>query len=374
MRIALVRQRYTAFGGAERAMADIMRSLETQNAEVTVIARRWPASAKVATLIVDPLYVGGLWRDWGFARRVCRLLGQQSFDLVQAHERVPCCDVFYCSDGVHREWLAQRRRIQSAWGRAGVAINLFHHYMLAVERRLFTSGKLKAVICMSRMVKDEIRQHFGVPEDRLRVIYDGIDEQAFHPRLREQFRASVRATYLIPPDAPLFLFVGSGFERKGVRPFLRAMAQLPPSAHALVVGKDKRINQFIELAAPLGGRVHFTGPQADVKPFYGAADALVFPTIYEPFGKVVLEAMACGLPAISSRKAGASELIVDGVNGYVCDALDIAALAHAMTLLLDRDRRAPMGRAARSVAENITLSGMGAQLADFYRDVMTRNG
>jgi UDP-glucose:(heptosyl)LPS alpha-1,3-glucosyltransferase len=370
LKVALIRQRYTAFGGAERVMTDIMQAMQTQGAQFTVVARCWQVQNGVEVLTVDPFYVGGLWRDWGFARAACRALSLRSFDLVQAHARVACCDVFYCSDGLHREWLTQRRRIQGWWGKLGVALNLYHHYMLAAEEKLFRSARLKAVICMSEMVKEEIFEHFGVPKEKLHVIYNGIDEQAFHPGLKQQYRAEVRAEHGIPADATLFLFVGSGFDRKGVRPLLRAMAGLPESTHLLIVGKDKHMKQFVDLAAPLAPRVHFTGGQADVKPYYGAADALVFPTIYEPFGKVVLEAMASALPVVSSLKAGASELIENGVNGYVCDALDVAAITRAMTSLAVPERCAQMGAAARRTAERITLREMGTRLTAFYRGVL----
>jgi UDP-glucose:(heptosyl)LPS alpha-1,3-glucosyltransferase len=369
--IALVRQRYTAFGGAERFVERAMQALHEQGAQLTIVTRQWPGNRDNSALICDPFYLGNLWRDWSFARCVCCTLQSQDFDLVQSHERIACCDVFRAGDGVHREWLKQRQRTLGVVARLGVALNPYHRFVLAAEKKLFASPRLKAVICNSRMVKEEIRAYFGVPDEKLHVIYSGVDTEAFHPRLKALHRQALRAQYAISQDAPLFLFVGSGFERKGLAALLQALARLPAQSHLLVVGKDKKEAAFKAAAAQLGltQRVHFVGGQKGVKPFYAAADTFVLPTLYDPFPNVALEASACGLPVVTSLKSGAAELIVNGKNGYVCDALDIAALAGAMTRLLDADTATAMGAAARVAVEPFGLEAMGERLVALYRSL-----
>lgn len=326
--IAIVRQRFAADGGAERFVARLLEALKGREVKVTLITRAWCALDGVEVMVVDPFYLGRLWRDWSFMRAVCRALKQRPFDIVQSHERIPCCDVYRAGDGVHREWLKQLARARGVLGRVGIALNPYHHYVKWAEKRVYASSQLKAVICNSRMVRDEIHHYFGVPLEKLHVIYSGVDTQAFHPELRRH-RAAVRAKHGIPDDATLFLFVGSGFERKGVSVLLRALAQLPASAYLLVVGRDKRLRHYKRLAARLGlsGRVRFLGSQPDVKPYYGAADALVLPTLYDPFPNVALEAMASGLPIFTSSQCGAAELIRSAPAWFVCDALDTRVLA-----------------------------------------------
>jgi UDP-glucose:(heptosyl)LPS alpha-1,3-glucosyltransferase len=364
LKLALIRQRYTPFGGAERFVARAMGALQAQGASVTLVTRRWQGDGEA--LICDPFYLGSLWRDWSFARCACRTLARRNFDLVQSHERVACCDIYRAGDGVHREWLAQRSRVLGPIARLGVRLNPYHRYTLAAERRLFASPRLQAVICNSRMVKEEIMRHFGVAEDRLHIIYSGVDLDTFHPRLKKMHRQAVREQLGIPADGTLFLFVGSGFERKGLTAALRALSRLPTSAQLAIVGHDRHTDRYRRLARELGlaRRAHFLGAQQDVKPYYGAADAVVLPTLYDPFPNVALEALACGLPLITSTKSGAAEFIHQGENGFVCDALDIGAIAQAMHACSPAPPE--MHAAARATVESLSLEHMASKLSALY--------
>ncbi len=369
--VALVRQRYTPDGGAERFVSRALHALQAQGVAVTLIARQWRGEPGVKTLGCNPLYYGRWWRDRSFARGVCRLIQSHHFDLVQSHERIACCDIYRAGDGVHREWLQQLARIRGPFGRFGMMVNPYHRYVLAAERRLFTSPRLRAVVCNSRMVKEEIQRHFSVAAEKLHVIYSGVDTDSYHPRLREQ-RARTRRQYDIPETADLFLFVGSGFERKGVATLIAAMGSMPAGSHLLIVGRDKHQQRYERLARAhgLGTRVRFLGSRPDVKPFYGAADALVLPTLYDPFPNVALEAFATGLPVITSPKCGAAELINHGENGYVCDALDRAGLAACMRQFLSADRSA-LSQAARATTAGLGLEAMSQRLLKLYETVLS---
>jgi UDP-glucose:(heptosyl)LPS alpha-1,3-glucosyltransferase len=373
LKLALIRQRYAHDGGAERFVSRALEALRSRDVRLTLITREWRGGEGFEVITCNPFYLGRLWRDWSFARAVCRRLEKESFDLVQSHERISCCDVYRAGDGVHREWLRQRARTQGALGRFATALNPYHYYVKAAEKRLFGSVRLKAVICNSKMVKDEIRNHFGVAEEKLRVIYSGVDTRVFHPDLKRH-RAAVRAQYVIPEDATLFLFVGSGFARKGVSTLLEAMARLSAGTYLLVVGHDKNLEKYRARAQRLGlgSRVQFTGRQADAKPFYGAADGLVLPTLYDPFPNVALEAMASGVPVITSSKCGAAELIRDGENGFVCDALDSIALSERMRLLADREKGERIGKAARDTVAGLHLETMSDKLLELYGSLLSR--
>nr|WP_294864079.1 glycosyltransferase family 4 protein [uncultured Pseudogulbenkiania sp.] len=369
-RLAIVRQKYNPAGGAERFVSRALAALQANGAlEVSLIARRWEKLDGVAALTADPFYLGNVWRDWGFAHAARQRWQREGFDLVQSHERIPGCDIYRAGDGVHAAWLQHRRRALSGWSACALKLNPYHHYVCAAERRMFLDPRLKLVICNAYLIKREIQQHFGLPEDKLAVIYNGVDTEAFHPRLREQHRARRRAELAIPAEAPTLLYVGSGFERKGVERAVRAVAALD-GVYLVVVGKDKHAARYERLAEELGiaERVRFTGAQGDVKPYYGLADAFILPTLYDPFPNVCVEALASGLPLFTTTTCGAAELIEQGRNGWVHDALDQLGLVESLRAWLTRRTDWPeLAAAARATAEPLTLEAMAAQLVNVYQ-------
>jgi len=369
-RVALVRSRFDAFGGAERFVQSAIAALSAQGAILTLVTRRWPDNDGTAILL-DPFYVGSLWRDRGFARAVCAELAKRRFDLVQSHERIACCDVYRAGDGVHAEWLTQRARIQSPLSWLATSLSPHHRYLLAAERELFTSPRLKAVICNSGMVRDEARRHFATPEEKLVLIRNAVDGARFHPGLRAEHGAAVRQQLGIPADATVFAFVGSGFERKGADPFLRALSRRREPAWAIIAGKDKHAMAYGRLSVRLGvaGRVRFVGGVSDVRPFLAAADAFVLPTLYDPFPNAVLEAMAAGLPVVTSTKCGAAEIVRDGESGFVRDALDVGGLAQCLDRL-DPDTARGMGEAARDAVAPLTPEAMGREYLALYERLL----
>jgi len=386
MKIALVRQKYSPYGGAERFVERALAALASQGVTTTLITRKWDTAGAMTqtpavqapiaqhVLTCNPFYLGRLWRDRSFSLAVQKIVAEGTFDLVQSHERIPGCDIFRAGDGLHREWLAHRSRLfTSSFGllrRAWLKLSPYNRYVVAAEGQLFADARLKAVICISEMVKREIQSHFSLPEERLHVIYNGVDLDAFNPTHKIR-REEIRRIWGVPAEAPLFLFVGSGFERKGVAAILEA---LPQNAWLMVIGKDRDTSRYVKIAKNKGiaGRVVFAGKQNDVRGFYGAADAFVFPTLYEPFGNVVLEAMASGLPVVTSTSCGGAELIRQGENGYVCDALDTPTLSKHMDALCDRPRASRMGAAARKSVEHLDLDTMADAMTALYTQLLSQ--
>ncbi len=370
--LALVRQRHTPFGGAERFLERAMEALRRQGVTITLLARHWQPSPGLDTVSCDPPSLGRLWRDWGFSRCVRHHLRHHEYHLVQSHERIPGCDLYRAGDGVHRQWLRQRRRLLGPVARLAIDWSPYHRYVLAAEKRLFQSSRLRAVICNSHMVRQEIHTFFDTPLEKLHVIHNGVDGQRFHPGLRERHAAETRQRWRVPDGAFLLLYVGSGFQRKGVGVLLEAMARLPERVRLLVVGKDRKNDRYRDRAIRLGlgDRVRFTGGLDDVRPLYGAADALALPTLYDPFPNVVLEAMACALPVVTSTSCGAVDIIEHGVNGLLGDALDRDLLVANIQRLLDPERARCLGAAGRRTVEPMTLDEMSRRMLELYRSLL----
>ncbi len=370
MRIALVRQRYNPYGGAERIVAAALPALERAGVDVTLIARQWEGWGARQVLKVSPFYLGRLWRDWSFARAARKAWRRRGFDLVQSHERIPGCDVYRAGDGVHARWLEIRREEGSPAERLGIWVNPYHRYVCAAEKAMFEHPRLRAVICISRMVREEVRARFRIAPEKLHVIYNGVDLARFSPKARAALRAEARAALGVQPRDTVFLFVGSGFRRKGVDTAIRALAQAGEKGLRLVVaGRDRESARFEALARERGvaERVRFLGGSEDVRPLYAGADCFMLPTRYDPFGTTALEALAMGLPAIVSARAGAAELVRPGENGWLCEAGDSGGLARRM-LEADRALRDEprLAQAARATAERFGIDDMARQLAELY--------
>lgn len=375
MKIAIIRQRYNPFGGAERFVERALGALAGQGAEVSLITRNWDGApaAGFRQVTCDPpysrLFGGRAARDRSFAACVQQEMAQGDYDITQSHERIPGCMIFRAGDGVHAAWLAHRARILGPLQRLAQGFSGFHRYILTAEKAMFEHPALRAVICNSQMVADEIVHFYGVDRCKLHVIYNGVDTTVFHPGLADEFRASTRREFGIPETSPLLLYVGSGFERKGVPQLLAAFAAQPgQTAHLVIVGADRKLKatrREVERRG-LAGRVHVLGALKDVRPWYGAADGFVLPTLYDPCPNAVLEAMACGLPVVTSTSCGAREWVVDGQNGWVVDALDAKGLAARLGDLAALAGNAEARSAARRAVETLTLPAMAERLLGLY--------
>ena len=369
MRVAFVRQRFNPYGGAERFIERALPALERAGTEVTLIARSaggWGARRLIA---VDPFYVGSTWRDASFARAARAAWQAGGFDLVQSHERIPGCSVYRAGDGVHAEWLEIRRAASGPAGRTAIALNAYNRYVCGAERRMFEHPALRAVICNSAMVRDEIERRFGVAAQKLHVVYNGVDLEHFHPRHRAALRAAARAELGIGERDFLFLFIGSGFWRKGLDAAIDALAACgDPSCRLVVAGRDRDAANFAARAdaAGLDGRVRLLGGREDVRPLYAAADCFILPTRYDPFPSTVLEALAMGLPAIVGRRSGAAEVVRERESGWICDPDDPAGLAQHIREAVRASGDNRMQGAARTAADPYGIDQMAARLTELY--------
>lgn len=371
VRLAIVRQKYRPDGGAERFISRALEALDDDSLELNIITRSWQGEPKPEwhLHICNPKKWGRISRERGFAVAARACWQQEKFDIVQSHERIAGCDIFRAGDGVHRVWLEQRARVVSPVQRLLTQVSRYHRYVMTAEEEMFRSPALKKIICNSLMVKNDIMRCFQVPEEKFAVIYNAIDSTRFMPATAEQ-RQQSREQFNLPDNAKVFIYVGSGFERKGLKASISALAAT--DAHLLVVGQDKQQSRYENLARSLGceKRIHFLGVQNNVIPFYHAADSLILPTLYDPFPNVILEAMACGLPVITSFTCGGAEFIIDGKQGFVCDALDVPALTAAAVAIPQRTLDSRMGDLARERVLPCSPQQLATQLHALYQQVL----
>jgi len=367
MRIALLRQRIRGPGGAEVTLRHLARGLVAAGHQVTIFGAgpepRVPEllGASVGYVAV-PVWGGKTGRLLTYALNSRRLVRQARVDLVFSLERTLYQHVYRAGDGCHREWLARRSAGLSPWGRLAYKVSPFHQVLLFLEERLFAAPELQRLIANSRMVREDLVRHFDIPSEKIRVIYNGLDHHRFHPpspEARQFWRQKLGAG----ETDGVVLFVGSGFSRKGLPYLLQALAGVrAKSVRLWVVGKD-RLPRFLRLARRLGlsGRVSFWGPQEHVVPFYQAASLVALPTLYDPLSNVVLEALGCGLPVLTTPANGAAEFLTPGENGEVIEASRIPAWTAALELWLERSRQPEVRQAAREAVAGLSWEDTVAQ-------------
>ena len=375
MKIALLRQRVTALGGAETTLSYLVRGLAAAGHDVSVYGTESAAAAQAAlgpgvAYVRVPVWGGKTLRLLTFALNSHRLLKDAGPQVVFSLARVLSPQVYRAGDGCHREFLSRRAPYLPPLARAAQWLTPFHRVMLGVERRLFTSPGLSRVIANSRQVRDEIIRLYGVDPARLRVIYNGLDRQRFHP-LDPGAAAALRQRLGAPEHGGVILFAGSGFERKGLTYLLEAFGSLRDKAsHLWVVGKGHSA-PYVRAAERLGvaDRVRFWGPVTETAPFYQAATVLALPTLYDPCSNVVLEALACGTPAVTTAANGAAEFITPGENGAVVPQPDdIAGLSKALETFLTRGRDPQVRQAAAQAVAELSWEKTVAQTLEVLQE------
>ena len=243
----------------------------------------------------------------------------------------------------------------------------------AMEKYIYRSRKYKKIIANSEKIKNELCKFYDVINKSVKVIYIGVDTKLFNPSNRMIYNIEIRKKFNIPLDSCLILFAGA-MERKGLSFLLKSLKLLKEENIFLIIaGKgDRKYYQREAESFGVDNLIRFAGHRSDIHKFYASADIFVLPTIYEPFGMVVTEAMASGLPVVVSRQAGASELITEGEDGILIkNADDHEEIAHIlMPLVKDKDLRQRIGHNARLKVENLSWDKMADETMMLYRKVL----
>ena len=356
MKLLIIARPFVFHGGVEQATAGLVAALVEHGYEVHLLSPRGQApmrGVKLHTLPLPPLPSAA--RVLALAMSARLAVARGNWDVVQSHERTLRQDVYRAGEGCHRAYLASEDR--------GRTRGLYHRIVLALERRVF--ARTPQIVAIAQVGRREIEALYGVSPGRLAVVYNGVDLVRFHPANRSRYRAGARAEAGLPSGAFTALFVGSGFARKGLATAIEAFAAFRDGESRLVVvGKgDRRPYQALAARSGVGERVVWLGARSDLERWYAAADIVVLPSRYEPFGNVHLEALAAGLPVVASARAGGAEIIADGINGSVVDPVDSRAVTAALEVFRQR-REGEVAAAARGSAEPYTYA---AQVDGFAR-------
>ncbi|MBI3855736.1 MAG: glycosyltransferase family 4 protein [Planctomycetes bacterium] len=358
MKVALVIEKFTPAGGAERQCAYLARGLLARGHEVHVFGRHITDLPGLQRHLVPG---EGIFRHQAFDIQSRKLLQAGTFDIIHSFTRTSYQDILRLGGGTHREYLDRTDPAYSALGRLWRKIRPKERLELDLERRSFLPQSSKKIVAVSHRVKEEVVRHYGVAAGKIAVIHNGVDANEFKPS--DEARRLIRNQIGLEESDYTLLFVGSGFRRKGLESAIAAVDRVP-SARLVVAGEGQ---------APSHPRVLMLGRRTDVSHLYAAADAFIFPTLYDPFPNAVLEAMSSGIPVIVSRVAGVSE-IIDGDSIVVEEPRNIDELSAAVKKLEDPAVRKPMGEAARRKALAHPLDQVLDANLKIYDEVLALKG
>lgn len=338
MKIGLIRRGHSGTGGAEAYLLRFAAEVDRKGHEPFLITtshwpvERWPYKGVVRLRSRTPLE---------FAEEAIKI--DVGCDVMLSLERTPGCEVYRAGDGVHAAWLARRDRFEPWWQRATRWINSKHGEVLELERRVFDPANTRVVIANSLMVKRDILSHFPFPEERIHLIYNGIV-----PIAEKADRAAARQLFGISREKFVALFVGSGWQRKGLATAVKAIETVNDGL--LVVAGRGQPERYPS------NRVQFLGAVSNLAPVFAAADVFVLPTHYDPFSNACLEALAAGLPVLTTTANGFCEVITPGTHGDIFEPGDSETLAAKLEFWREAGRAAAAGEACKKRAADFPIT------------------
>jgi UDP-glucose:(heptosyl)LPS alpha-1,3-glucosyltransferase len=385
MRLALNYQRVDPDrGGAETYVSDLCRALIEAGHQVDLYAESWRAGAlpdDVQCIAVKPRGRTRLGRLWSFARKSEEALRPASYDCTVGFINTWHHDVIIPQGGLHRGSLAASARrypegVPQAVYRLARSANPKFWVHEAIERRQYASARQAKVVAVSNLVKEQLLRYHHVPRTRIHVVPNAIDParlKAAHPGA---VRCAFRNRVGLEPGDLVGLFVGHNYKLKGLDPLLQALAarqRLEPARpiHLLVCGGGSAGFARRRIARlGLGDSVHVLGFFQDIRAAYWASDFFALPTFYDPCSLVVLEALCCGLPVITTACNGASELLTDGREGIILTApTALRELVQALDRVADDSQRHAMAAHAAALGGAQTFDAHVARLIKVFEEV-----
>jgi UDP-glucose:(heptosyl)LPS alpha-1,3-glucosyltransferase len=370
-----------ARGGAETYIGDLARRLARDGHAVHLYACRWDAASLPASTHFHRLDVPTgprFLRPWRFGAACEEALKKSQHDVSVGFDKTWGQDVLYPQGGLHAASAAHNLlKFPTAWERGLAALGKCFDpaawSFARLERKQYLGPNRPLVVVNSKMVRGHFERFYGVPPESVRVVSSAIDPGRFAADDRLRRRQEERTRWGISPEETVGLFVAMNYRLKGLAPLIRAAALVPRDRpfRLAVVGHPK-FGPYQRLAARLGvaDRIAFLGHRDDPKDAYFASDFLVHPTFYDPCSLVALEALACGLPVVTTRYNGASELLSPPNDGLVIDdPHDAPALAAAMTRLFDHGTRSAASQAARQTGNRWTFEHHYRALLDVFGEV-----
>ncbi len=384
LKIAIVIERIETWrGGAETSTMELARLLADRGHEVHVVtSSRSPSPPDLVIHSIPTSTVLRPMRTAAFTRKASALFERESFDIIHSVVPLPRADFYQPRGGLLRETLERNVAMRTTksrrlFKRALARLNVKQQSLSDLERTVFEPDG-PGILAVSQYVARQCEKHYGVTPPRVRVVFNGVVIPGESADRRAEDRRAIRSQYRVSDETLVLLFVAHNLRLKGMDSLIAATDKLVKSGVddfvLLVVGRDNpvRYNKRVE-DLRLTRHVIFTGPTQRVGAFFHAADACVHPTYYDPCSRVVLEALARGLPCITTRFNGAAEVMTDGGEGFILEAPDsVAELAERIAALRSSDLRRRMSERAFGLRDQISMERHVGELEAVFKDVVAR--
>jgi len=364
-KVVLVKSGGKRHGGLEKYTCNLARAFTEFNCDVTLLTTgegilgSLPEEVEVVTL--GPQRWLSVAHVWEFNRLCHQWLEAHPQDIVFGMDRTTYQTHYRAGNGVHAAYLARRKETEGLWKNLSLSWNPLHRLVLQYEQQAFEHPDLRVLFTNSNMVKQEILNHYRVEPERIQVVHNGVQwsewAEAFNSW--KQKRTEHLTIAGLDPEKYQLLFVGHDYRRKGLVSLLKGMQALGRDDIQLsVVGREKDVPRYLGLAQHLGlkDQVFFYGQQTVMLPFYQSADALVIPSLYDPFANVTLEAMAMGLFVVSSKDNGASEILTAESGCCISNVKDPDSVAEALQCALKHPKTEESAFQTRRMAEAFDFS------------------
>jgi len=369
MRIALCHENVLpAKGGAEMYVADLARRLSAAGHEIHLYSARWDDTALPANAVLHRLaspHGPRFLRPWRFSESVISALDRDKPEVSIGFDKVLGTDVYYPLGGLHvatAEHNLMKHRSGATRNLASIIqqMDAANNSFAILERRLLTGPRRPIFVANSDLVRQHARRYYGLDPTMVPVIHNAIDPSRFSEADRPFLRAQMRQDWGFQSHEVVAALVAMNYRLKGLEPLLRAVKSIPDEVPLrLLIAGSRKTGPWERLARWLGvaDRVRFIGRSAEIRRVFFAADLLVHPTFYDPCSLVVLEALACGLPVITTKNNGAGERISPPAEGFVIDnPHNYQELANCLMKLADSEQRQSCSRSARQAAQKWTFN------------------
>jgi len=353
-------------GGAERYLVDLCNRMASEDFEVHLYAEHWDEENRgIRFHQVRTIPFPKSLRLLSFAVRATQAIVKDNYDITLGVGNTLRADIIQPHGGVHWAWFWRSLRAYENplfWTVKflGRVLSLKQWLSGWIEDASYRKRNHSSIIAISDMVKHDMVQWYKIPEDRVMVIYNGVDLEHFHPR-NGQYREEIRKRHGAGEEIVL-LFVSNNFRMKGLVILMEVLTDLKeegaPPFKLLIVGRD-RTSSYLRLAKKLGmlEEVIFAGSTGEIEKYYGAADLLVHPSFYDACSLTLFEALASGLPVVTTASNGASGIITQGTEGFVVsDPRDRQMLKQQISSFFDPEIRKKAATSARRLAEHYSLN------------------